>query len=200
MSRANYLFTSESVSEGHPDKVCDRISDAVVDLSSPPTREARVACETLPPPTASSSPARCAGPSSVDAGADRGRRRGAPITRHRLRAGRLPLEDRQVRSATARPVGRHRPGRRCRRQQGRGRRRPGHHVRLCLPRDAGADAGADLLRPQDPARLLAEARQVRQARRARPRRQEPGHRPLRGRQAGRGDVRSCSRPSISTKT
>ncbi len=32
MSRKNYLFTSESVSEGHPDKVCDRISDEVVDL------------------------------------------------------------------------------------------------------------------------------------------------------------------------
>ena len=32
LARANYLFTSESVSEGHPDKVCDRISDEVVDL------------------------------------------------------------------------------------------------------------------------------------------------------------------------
>ena len=32
MARQNYLFTSESVSEGHPDKVCDRISDEVVDL------------------------------------------------------------------------------------------------------------------------------------------------------------------------
>ncbi|OWY08108.1 hypothetical protein B6V74_16105, partial [Thioclava sp. F42-5] len=31
MARANYVFTSESVSEGHPDKVCDRISDAVLD-------------------------------------------------------------------------------------------------------------------------------------------------------------------------
>ena len=31
MTLANYLFTSESVSEGHPDKVCDRISDAIVD-------------------------------------------------------------------------------------------------------------------------------------------------------------------------
>ena len=30
--RNNYLFTSESVSEGHPDKICDRISDTVVDL------------------------------------------------------------------------------------------------------------------------------------------------------------------------
>ena len=52
--RSNYLFTSESVSEGHPDKVCDRVSDEVVDLFF---REAekegfdpwqvRVACETL---------------------------------------------------------------------------------------------------------------------------------------------------------
>ena len=43
----NYLFTSESVSEGHPDKVCDRISDMVVDsyLSKDPV--SRVACETL---------------------------------------------------------------------------------------------------------------------------------------------------------
>ena len=43
----NYLFTSESVSEGHPDKVCDRISDMVVDsyLSKDPF--SRVACETL---------------------------------------------------------------------------------------------------------------------------------------------------------
>ena len=32
MVRPNYLFTSESVSEGHPDKVCDRISDEIVDL------------------------------------------------------------------------------------------------------------------------------------------------------------------------
>ena len=32
MTRKNYLFTSESVSEGHPDKVCDRISDEIVDL------------------------------------------------------------------------------------------------------------------------------------------------------------------------
>ncbi len=47
MSDKNYLFTSESVSEGHPDKVCDRISDMVVDsyLSKDPV--SRVACETL---------------------------------------------------------------------------------------------------------------------------------------------------------
>ncbi len=66
MSRQNYLFTSESVSEGHPDKVCDRISDEIVDLVYRETRKVtpedakryadvavsdpwkvRVACETL---------------------------------------------------------------------------------------------------------------------------------------------------------
>jgi S-adenosylmethionine synthetase len=43
----NYLFTSESVSEGHPDKVCDRISDAVVDLFLGEEPHSRVAVETL---------------------------------------------------------------------------------------------------------------------------------------------------------
>ncbi len=47
MSKNNYLFTSESVSEGHPDKVCDRISDMVVDLYLAKNPESRVACETL---------------------------------------------------------------------------------------------------------------------------------------------------------
>ena len=47
MRRSSYLFTSESVSEGHPDKVCDRISDAVVDAYLAAEPEARVACETL---------------------------------------------------------------------------------------------------------------------------------------------------------
>ena len=47
MARKSYLFTSESVSEGHPDKVCDRISDAVVDAYLGADPNARVACETL---------------------------------------------------------------------------------------------------------------------------------------------------------
>ena len=45
--RSNYIFTSESVSEGHPDKVADQISDAVVDLFLATDPEARVACETM---------------------------------------------------------------------------------------------------------------------------------------------------------
>ena len=43
----SYIFTSESVSEGHPDKMCDRISDTVLDLFLRYEPEARVACETL---------------------------------------------------------------------------------------------------------------------------------------------------------
>ncbi len=45
--KKNYLFTSESVSEGHPDKVCDRISDMVVDTYLSAEPHSRVACETL---------------------------------------------------------------------------------------------------------------------------------------------------------
>ena len=44
---ANFIFTSESVSEGHPDKICDQISDLVVDLYMKADRNSRVACETL---------------------------------------------------------------------------------------------------------------------------------------------------------
>ncbi|MBV1705521.1 MAG: methionine adenosyltransferase, partial [Hyphomicrobiales bacterium] len=54
MARSDYLFTSESVSEGHPDKVCDRISDEIVDLFYREGPKAgvdpwaiRAACETL---------------------------------------------------------------------------------------------------------------------------------------------------------
>ncbi len=53
MARQNYEFTSESVSEGHPDKVCDRISDEIVDLffregskTGLDPYQIRVACET----------------------------------------------------------------------------------------------------------------------------------------------------------
>ena len=47
MSRDNYVFTSESVSEGHPDKLCDQISDAILDTLLTEEAGARVACETF---------------------------------------------------------------------------------------------------------------------------------------------------------
>ena len=47
MNSKNYLFTSESVSEGHPDKVADQISDAILDKFLAFDPRAHVACETL---------------------------------------------------------------------------------------------------------------------------------------------------------
>ena len=47
MTRQNYVFTSESVSEGHPDKVCDRVSDAILDALIAEEPNARVGCETF---------------------------------------------------------------------------------------------------------------------------------------------------------
>ena len=47
VSKGTYIFTSESVSEGHPDKVCDQISDTVLDLFLSADRSSRVACETM---------------------------------------------------------------------------------------------------------------------------------------------------------
>ena len=47
MSKKNYLFTSESVTEGHPDKVADQISDSILDAIIEQDPRGRVACETL---------------------------------------------------------------------------------------------------------------------------------------------------------
>ena len=46
-SNKDYIFTSESVSEGHPDKVCDQISDLILDIYLGADKNARVACETM---------------------------------------------------------------------------------------------------------------------------------------------------------
>ncbi len=47
MSKKDYLFTSESVTEGHPDKVADQISDSILDAILEQDPKGRVACETL---------------------------------------------------------------------------------------------------------------------------------------------------------
>ena len=185
MAANDFLFTSESVSEGHPDKVCDRISDEIVDLypARVPLRARRLrdAGHHQPRRDRRRGPA---GPGQPDhAGPDRAHRPHGDQG-HRLRAGRLPLARRQGRRAAARAVGRHRHGRRCRRAEGRGRRRPGHHVRLRHRRDAGDDAGADPVR----ARAAAPPGRrppFRHAGAARPGREEPVHPALRRRPAGR---------------
>ncbi len=173
--RASYLFTSESVSEGHPDKVCDRISDEIVDAVLPrrtrssalPTtgRSRRLACETL-----------CTTNKVVIAGEGRGQL-------FRTIHGKSVV-DRELITEIARGVvkdiGYDQNGfsyhgadievllhgqspdiaqgvdaKKRKQRRGRGRRRPGHDVRLRLQRKRSLregllDAGADLLRPQDP--------------------------------------------------
>jgi S-adenosylmethionine synthetase len=69
VSRSNYLFTSESVSEGHPDKVCDRISDAIVDTFLNADPQARVAVETLCTTNRIVLAGEVRGPASITAGA-----------------------------------------------------------------------------------------------------------------------------------
>ena len=145
-----YLFTSESVSEGHPDKVADRISDTVLDAFLAADPYSRVACETLVTTNR-----------VVLAGETRGPETVTPellthLTRMAIRDIGYEQEgfhwaNADVARAPALAVLRHRPGRRQRRQQGRGRRRPGHHVRLCLPRNRHADAGTAVLRARNPA-------------------------------------------------
>ena len=98
--RQNYLFTSESVSEGHPDKVSDQISDAIVDLFLSKDPEARVACETLTTTqlVVLAGEIRCKGvyengewaPGALEEIETDRARYGQ---RDRLRAGRLPLAD-----------------------------------------------------------------------------------------------------------
>lgn len=67
MSSSTYLFTSESVSEGHPDKVCDRISDAIVDAFLTADSQSRVAVETLTTTNRVVLAGEVRGPQSVDA-------------------------------------------------------------------------------------------------------------------------------------
>ena len=150
MPRSDYLFTSELVAEGHPDKICDRISDSIVDAYLAADPGARVAAETLSTTNRIVIAGEVRGPATITAERIEQIARDA-VRDDRLRAGRLPLGEGQGRGAPARAVAGHRPGRRCGGQQGRGRRRSGHHVRVRLHRDPGADAGADPARPQYPA-------------------------------------------------
>ena len=123
MARKDYQFTSESVSEGHPDKVCDRISDEIVDLFFREGAKAninpyqiRVACETLATTNR-----------VVIAGEVRGPELPAETIIETVRATIKDIGYEQEgfhwnnargRGVVARPVRRYRAGRRRRRQQG----------------------------------------------------------------------------------
>ena len=157
-----YLFTSESVTEGHPDKIADQISDGVLDAVLKDDPYGRVACETL----VNTGLIVVSGEISTDTYVDI-----QEIARETVRkigytdaelgfsadsCAVLNAIDKQspdiaqgVDQAYEKRTDRDRRGRAGRRR----RRRPGHDVRLREQRDAVADAAADLARP--PARQAA---------------------------------------------
>jgi S-adenosylmethionine synthetase len=150
----NYIFTSESVSEGHPDKVCDRISDAVLDAFLAEEPEARVACETFATTnrvviggevglTRSGQAEELHGPHRRD--------RARLHQGHRLRAGQVPLEHLRRRLNFLHEQSAHIAQGVTAAEQGRRRGRPGHHVRLRRGTRRRTDAGADPVCPRDPA-------------------------------------------------
>ena len=151
MENRDFLFTSESVSEGHPDKIADQISDAVLDAVLKDDPQGHVACETLITTGLVVVSGEITTTTYVDvpvAGAQHHRA-------HRLHPGQVRLRRLHLRRDHGHPraVARHRPGRAGRsRVPGRppgpgrarlpGRRRPGHDVRLRLPRHRRAHAHA----------------------------------------------------------
>ena len=126
MMRKNYLFTSESVSEGHPDKVCDRISDEVVDLFFREGAKAgidpasvRVACETL----ATTNRVIIAGEVRGSLADKKLKSKVKSTARRAIKAigyeqDGFSLEEGEDRGSASRAIGRHRARRRCLRQQG----------------------------------------------------------------------------------
>ena len=158
--RSNYLFTSESVSEGHPDKVADQISDAIVDLFLSKDPEARIACETLTTTQLVVLAGEIRGKGIMD---EDGNWAPGVAARRSSRPSATPSSG----SATSRtastgrrfdfennlhaPVGAHRAGRR--RRAATRTRAPATRAScsaIACRRDARPDAGDALLQPQDP--------------------------------------------------
>ena len=194
MTTALRLFTSESVTEGHPDKICDQISDSILDAMLAEDPKARVAVETL----VTTGLVHVAGEVTTRATSTSRRSCASKIVVDRLRlvAQGLRRSLMRRRDLDRCAVPRHRPGRRqrasrCARTRPTttarppGRRRPGHHVRLRDNRDQGAHAPADLAGA--PARRATlRGAQDGPARLPAPRRQDPGHHRLRRHHATHG--------------
>ena len=192
--RASYLFTSKSVSEGHPDKVCDRISDEIVDLFFREGPKAgidpwaiRAACETL----ATTNKVVIAGETrGSEIGHQRPDRKRGPQRHqgHRLRAGRVPLAKTcdieillhpQSADIAARASMRYSPAptrKRARATRASCSATPPTRPRSLMP--------APIFYAHKILRLISEARHSGKEKGASGL-QEPGHRAIRERQAGR---------------
>ena len=191
VSEDRYLFTSESVSMGHPDKVADQISDAILDHCLKADDKSRVACETL----VTTDLAVVAGEITTDADLSRAVVDG--LVRDTIREigyvdptiG-FAADTCQVMCHLHAQSPQHRDGRGRRR-----RRRPGHDVRLRLQGNAHADAAADLPGPS-PRREPRRAAPQRRAGVPPARRQEPGHRRIQRRR----HALTASTPSSSRRS
>ena len=187
LQTGRHFFTSESVTEGHPDKIADQISDAVLDAVLRDDPMGRVACETL----VTTGLAFIAGEISTKTYVDLPsivRQTIKEIGYTRAKFG-FDYETCAVVSSIDPQSRRHRAGRR----HGR-RRRPGNDVRLRRPRDRRADAPAADAGAPARAAALRGAPQGR-ARLPAPRRQVPGHGRVRGQPRS-----SASRPSSSRRS
>ena len=193
---SSFLFTSESVSEGHPDKVADQISDAVLDAILAQDKYARVAAETL----CNTGLVVMAGEITTKAVVDF-----QPIARKTIKNIGYDNSDYGIDyngCAVLVAYDKQSPGHRAGRgrRQGpeprTGRRRPGPDVRLRLQRDRRSDAAAHLP-GAPPGREAGAAAQERQAQVAAPGREEPGHGAVRRRQARPRSTPSCSPRSIT---
>ena len=196
MAERTFLFTSESVTEGHPDKIADQISDAVLDAALTNDPMSRVACETL----ITTGLVVVAGEMTTDTYIDiprlvRETVKGIGYTRAKYgfdaeTCGVVVAIDEQS-PDIAQGVDKAyeltaRPGRRRSARQRR-RRRPGDDVRLRVERDARADAAADHAGAPHRQAALRGA-QGRRAAVPAPRRQGPGVDPLRRRRRRQADA------------
>ena len=192
----DFLFTSESVSEGHPDKMCDQISDAVLDALIAEDPNSRVALETL----VKTGLIVMAGEITSKHSPDFIKIARKTATRYRLRQRRSRLQRQYVRGADRdrAAIARHLAGRYRGRGsfQGARRRRPGPDVRLCLRRNPRINAAADRAGPSPDGEPDAPA-QGKETRFPAPRRQKPGDGALCQRPSGRRQHAWSSRPSTA---